>query len=99
MNTRRLISIHQNDNRQSCNVHWPGAIVFLLLVSKKNDSYFFPFRYPLAFIAAKLALGIPLTEIVNATTKQTSACFEPSLDYIVTKVRVFMMMVLAMAMF
>jgi carbamoylphosphate synthase large subunit len=42
----------------------------------------------LAFIAAKLALGIPLTEITNATTKKTSACFEPSLDYIVTKVRV-----------
>ena len=42
----------------------------------------------MAFIAAKLALGIPLTEITNATTKKTSACFEPSLDYIVTKVRV-----------
>ena len=42
--------------------------------------------YPLAFIAAKLALGIPLTEITNATTEQTTACFEPSLDYIVTKI-------------
>ncbi|XP_033124617.1 carbamoyl-phosphate synthase [ammonia], mitochondrial-like [Anneissia japonica] len=42
--------------------------------------------YPLAFIAAKLALGIPLPEIKNATTESTTACFEPSLDYIVTKI-------------
>ncbi len=44
------------------------------------------FRYPLAFIAAKLALGIPLPSIQNATTMCTTACFEPSLDYIVTKI-------------
>ncbi|NXU53477.1 CPSM synthase, partial [Turnix velox] len=42
--------------------------------------------YPLAFIAAKIALGIPLPDIRNVVTGQTSACFEPSLDYIVTKV-------------
>ena len=44
-------------------------------------------RYPLAFIAAKLALGIQLPDIKNSTTEQTTACFEPSLDYIVTKVQ------------
>uniref|UniRef100_A0A1I8JML0 Carbamoyl phosphate synthase arginine-specific large chain n=1 Tax=Macrostomum lignano TaxID=282301 RepID=A0A1I8JML0_9PLAT len=42
--------------------------------------------YPLAFIAAKLSLGISLPEIKNATTKVTTACFEPSLDYITTKI-------------
>jgi len=42
--------------------------------------------YPLAFVAAKLGLGIPLTDIENAVTKKTQACFEPSLDYIVTKI-------------
>lgn len=42
--------------------------------------------YPLAFVAAKLALGITLPEIENSMTKCTQACFEPSLDYIVTKV-------------
>ncbi|XP_041374457.1 carbamoyl-phosphate synthase [ammonia], mitochondrial-like [Gigantopelta aegis] len=42
--------------------------------------------YPLAFIAAKLALGIHLPSLVNQTTKMTTACFEPSLDYIVTKI-------------
>ncbi len=42
--------------------------------------------YPLAFVAAKLCLGLPLTDVQNAVTKKTQACFEPSLDYIVTKI-------------
>ncbi|POR33660.1 Protein pyrABCN [Tolypocladium paradoxum] len=41
--------------------------------------------YPLAFIAAKLGLGIPLKEVSNSVTKVTCACFEPSLDYVVVK--------------
>ncbi|CAG8518924.1 15113_t:CDS:10 [Funneliformis mosseae] len=42
--------------------------------------------YPLAFVAAKLGLGIPLNEISNSVTKVTCACFEPSLDYVVVKI-------------
>ena len=42
--------------------------------------------YPLAFVAAKLSLGKQLNEIENAVTKVTKACFEPSLDYVVTKI-------------
>ncbi len=42
--------------------------------------------YPLAFIAAKLALGYSLTELENKVTKKTKACFEPALDYCVVKV-------------
>ena len=42
--------------------------------------------YPLAFIAAKLGLNIPLNEISNSVTKKTCACFEPSLDYVVVKI-------------
>ncbi|PWN91267.1 putative URA2-multifunctional pyrimidine biosynthesis protein [Acaromyces ingoldii] len=42
--------------------------------------------YPLAFIAAKLGLNIPLNEIRNSVTRETSACFEPSLDYVVCKI-------------
>ncbi|MFQ5920601.1 MAG: carbamoyl phosphate synthase large subunit, partial [Nitrososphaerales archaeon] len=42
--------------------------------------------YPLAYMAAKLALGHSLPELVNKITKVTTACFEPSLDYIVAKV-------------
>ena len=39
--------------------------------------------YPLAFVAAKLAVGYGLHEIKNSITKTTSAFFEPALDYIV----------------
>ncbi|KAI9295126.1 carbamoyl-phosphate synthase [Neoconidiobolus thromboides FSU 785] len=42
--------------------------------------------YPLAFVAAKLALGYTLPKLKNSVTKETTACFEPSLDYIVTKI-------------
>ena len=42
--------------------------------------------YPLAFVAAKLGLGIPLNELRNSVTRETCACFEPSLDYVVTKI-------------
>ncbi|XOD69216.1 MAG: carbamoyl-phosphate synthase (glutamine-hydrolyzing) large subunit [Flavobacteriales bacterium AspAUS03] len=41
--------------------------------------------YPLAFIAAKLALGHGLHQLKNAVTKTTSAFFEPALDYVVCK--------------
>lgn len=42
--------------------------------------------YPLAYIAAKLALGYPMTELKNKVTEVTQACFEPALDYVVTKI-------------
>ncbi|CAK4069159.1 unnamed protein product [Aphanomyces euteiches] len=42
--------------------------------------------YPLAFVAAKLGLGVNLPELKNSVTKSTSACFEPSLDYCVAKI-------------
>ncbi|KAF2277390.1 aspartate carbamoyltransferase [Westerdykella ornata] len=42
--------------------------------------------YPLAFVAAKLGLGIPLNDISNSVTRVTCACFEPSLDYVVIKI-------------
>jgi carbamoyl-phosphate synthase large subunit len=42
--------------------------------------------YPLAFVAAKLALGYSLPELRNSITKVTTACFEPALDYCVVKI-------------
>ncbi len=42
--------------------------------------------YPLAYIAAKLALGYTLDELLNKITGKTSALFEPSLDYVVVKI-------------
>ncbi|MDP4277998.1 MAG: carbamoyl-phosphate synthase (glutamine-hydrolyzing) large subunit [Bacteroidota bacterium] len=42
--------------------------------------------YPLAFVAAKLALGFGLHELKNSVTKTTTAFFEPALDYVVVKI-------------
>jgi carbamoyl-phosphate synthase large subunit len=42
--------------------------------------------FPIAKIAAKLAVGYTLDEIPNDITKETPACFEPTLDYVVVKV-------------
>ena len=42
--------------------------------------------FPIAKIAAKLAVGFRLDEIRNDITRETPACFEPTIDYVVTKV-------------
>ncbi len=42
--------------------------------------------YPLAYIAAKLALGYSLVDLKNSITKKTTAAFEPALDYVVVKI-------------
>ncbi|MDO8339776.1 MAG: carbamoyl-phosphate synthase large subunit [Candidatus Burarchaeum sp.] len=42
--------------------------------------------YPIARVAAKIALGYTLDEVVNAVTKRTPASFEPALDYVVVKI-------------
>ncbi|MCS3918643.1 carbamoyl-phosphate synthase large subunit [Fervidibacter sacchari] len=42
--------------------------------------------YPIARVAAKIAIGLRLDEIPNAVTKKTLACFEPSIDYVVVKI-------------
>jgi len=42
--------------------------------------------YPIARVAAKIAIGLRLDEIENAVTRKTLACFEPALDYCVVKI-------------
>ncbi len=42
--------------------------------------------FPIARIAAKLAIGYRLDEITNSITRKTPACFEPALDYVVVKI-------------
>ncbi|APB35253.1 carbamoyl phosphate synthase large subunit [Gloeomargarita lithophora Alchichica-D10] len=42
--------------------------------------------FPIAKFAAKLAVGYTLPELTNDITKKTPACFEPSIDYVVTKI-------------
>lgn len=71
-------------------VNWSlSGLTLLCWPSHKWNFFYLGFficSYPLAFIAAKVALGITLPEIRNETTRITTACFEPSLDYIVTKI-------------
>ena len=43
-------------------------------------------RFPIAKIAAKLAVGYRLDELRNDITRETPACFEPTIDYVVTKI-------------
>ena len=45
--------------------------------------------FPIAKFAAKLAVIYSLDELQNDVTKETPACFEPSIDYVVTKVPAF----------
>jgi carbamoyl-phosphate synthase large subunit len=42
--------------------------------------------YSIARVAAKIAIGLRLDEIENSITQETTACFEPALDYVVTKI-------------
>ena len=42
--------------------------------------------FPIAKFAAKLAVGYRLDELLNDITKKTPACFEPAIDYVVTKI-------------
>jgi len=42
--------------------------------------------YPIAKLAAKIAIGLTLDEMINPVTGKTYACFEPALDYIVSKI-------------
>ena len=42
--------------------------------------------YPIARVASKIAIGLNLDEIMNSVTHNTYACFEPAIDYVVTKV-------------
>ncbi|MDA1044667.1 MAG: carbamoyl-phosphate synthase large subunit, partial [Verrucomicrobia bacterium] len=42
--------------------------------------------FPIAKIAAKLAIGYTLDELSNDITRETPACFEPTIDYVVTKI-------------
>jgi len=54
-------------------------------VSRSSALAFKATGFPIAKIAAKLAIGYTLDEILNDITRQTPACFEPTLDYVVVK--------------
>ncbi|TNE73053.1 carbamoyl-phosphate synthase large subunit [bacterium] len=77
-----------------CNVQFavkPGSDEFVAIeinprVSRSSALASKATGYPIAKIATKLAVGYTLDELKNQITGTTSACFEPSLDYVVVKV-------------
>src|SRR5260221_14059681 len=76
--------LHQFESiKVSIHNHWQGCPFTIILSSALASK---ATGYPLAYTAAKFALGHTLPELPNAVTKTTTACFEPSLDYIVTKI-------------
>lgn len=72
-------AIHPDDGRMVVIEMNPRVSRSSALASKATG-------FPIAKIAAKLAVGYTLDEIPNDITRETPACFEPTLDYVVTKV-------------
>jgi carbamoyl-phosphate synthase large subunit len=76
-----------------CNIQWalnPKCLDFRAIevnarMSRSSALASKATGYPLAYIAAKLAIGYLLPELANKVTKVTTACFEPALDYVVVK--------------
>ncbi len=82
------------DIKGGCNVQYalnPDSFEYVVIevnprVSRSSALASKATGYPIARVAAKIAVGYNLDEIKNAVTDKTYACFEPALDYVVTKV-------------
>ncbi|WP_406678212.1 carbamoyl-phosphate synthase large subunit [Moorella sp. ACPs] len=77
-----------------CNIQFaldPGSMRYYVIevnprVSRSSALASKATGYPIARVATKIALGLTLDEIPNAVTRETKACFEPALDYVVVKI-------------
>ncbi|MBN2853348.1 MAG: carbamoyl-phosphate synthase large subunit [Clostridia bacterium] len=86
--------IRELDIKGGCNIQFalnPDSFEYVVIevnprVSRSSALASKATGYPIARVAAKIAIGLNLDEIKNSVTGNTFACFEPSLDYIVTKV-------------
>ncbi len=86
--------IRELDIKGGCNIQFalnPESFEYVVIevnprVSRSSALASKATGYPIARVAAKIAIGLELDEIKNSVTGTTYACFEPSLDYIVTKV-------------
>jgi len=82
------------DIKGGCNIQFaldPHSYDFIVIevnprVSRSSALASKATGYPIARIAAKIAVGLNLDEIINPITGNTFACFEPSLDYVVAKI-------------
>ncbi|MCI6914690.1 MAG: carbamoyl-phosphate synthase large subunit, partial [Lachnospiraceae bacterium] len=93
LRTAALSIISELDIRGGCNVQFalnPNSFEYCVIevnprVSRSSALASKATGYPIAKVAAKIALGYTLDEIKNAVTKKTYASFEPMLDYCVVK--------------
>lgn len=94
LRTASIKIIRALDIKGGCNIQFalnPDSFEYVVIevnprVSRSSALASKATGYPIARVTAKIAIGMTLDEIKNSVTKNTSACFEPSLDYVVTKV-------------
>jgi len=94
LRTASIKIIRALDIKGGCNIQFalnPRSFEYVVIevnprVSRSSALASKATGYPIARVAAKIAIGMTLDEIKNSVTQNTSACFEPSLDYVVTKV-------------
>ncbi len=94
LRTASIKIIRALDIKGGCNIQFaldPDSYEYVVIevnprVSRSSALASKATGYPIARVTAKIAIGMTLDEIKNSVTKTTSACFEPSLDYVVTKV-------------
>ena len=94
LRTSALKIITELDIQGGCNVQYalnPGSFEYCVIevnprVSRSSALASKATGYPIAKVAAKIALGYALDEIKNAVTGKTYASFEPALDYVVVKI-------------
>ena len=94
LRTSALKIIRALDIKGGCNIQYaldPNSYDYVVIevnprVSRSSALASKATGYPIARVAAKIAVGYNLDEIKNSVTGKTYACFEPTLDYVVTKV-------------
>lgn len=94
LRTASIKIIRALDIKGGCNIQFalnPYSFEYVIIevnprVSRSSALASKATGYPIARVTAKIAIGLNLDEIKNSVTQNTSACFEPSLDYVVTKV-------------
>lgn len=94
LRTASIKIIRALDIKGGCNIQFalnPDSFEYVVIevnprVSRSSALASKATGYPIARVTAKIAIGMTLDEIKNSVTRNTSACFEPSLDYVVTKV-------------
>jgi carbamoyl-phosphate synthase large subunit len=94
LRTASIKIIRALEIKGGCNIQFalnPSSLEYVVIevnprVSRSSALASKATGYPIARVAAKIAIGLNLDEIRNSVTQSTYACFEPTVDYVVTKV-------------